>query len=149
MKSKLAHLLVIGAVAWVFTAAPAMTQTSPDWPKNFAEALKNLQELLKIDTSNPPGNETKVAQYLKAILDKEGIPAEIVASDPNRGNLIARIKGSGKKRPLLLAGHSDVVGVEREKWTVDPFAGLIKDGYIYGRGSYDDKEKLAVLLKVI
>jgi acetylornithine deacetylase/succinyl-diaminopimelate desuccinylase-like protein len=124
-------------------------QTTPDWPKNFAEALKNLQELVKIDTSNPPGNETRLAQHLKAILDKEGIPAEIVSSDANRGNLIARLKGNGKKRPLLLAGHSDVVGVEREKWTVDPFAGLIKDGHVYGRGVYDDKDNLAAALQVV
>src|SRR5262245_2247019 len=149
MKSKIAHLLVIGAVAWVLTAAPAFTQTSPDWPKNFAEALKNLQELVKIDTSNPPGNETKVAQYVKAILDKEGIPAEIIANEPNRANVIARLKGSGKKRPILLAGHSDVVGVEREKWTEDPFGGAIKDGFIYGRGAYDDKDNLAVSLQVV
>jgi acetylornithine deacetylase/succinyl-diaminopimelate desuccinylase-like protein len=86
---------------------------------------------------------------VKAILDKEGIPAEIVASEPNRANVIARLKGNGKKRPLLLAGHSDVVGVEREKWTEDPFGGAIKDGFIYGRGSYDDKDNLAVSLQVV
>lgn len=149
MKSKIAHLFLIGAVAWLLTAVPALTQTSPDWPKNFAEALKNLQELVKIDTSNPPGNETKVAQYVKAILDKEGIPAELVASESGRANVIARLKGNGKKRPILLAGHSDVVGVEREKWTEDPFGGAIKDGFIYGRGAYDDKDNLAVSLQVV
>jgi len=149
MKSKIAQLLVIGAGAWLLIAAPALTQTTPDWPKNFAEALKNLQDLVKIDTSNPPGNETKVAQYVKAILDKEGIPAELVASEPGRANVIARLKGNGKKRPILLAGHSDVVGVEREKWTEDPFGGAIKDGFIYGRGSYDDKDNLAVSLQVV
>jgi acetylornithine deacetylase/succinyl-diaminopimelate desuccinylase-like protein len=90
-----------------------------------------------------------VAQYVKAILDKEGIPADIVGSDQNRSNLVTRLKGNGKKRPLLLAGHSDVVGVEREKWTVDPFAGVIKDGPIYGRGTYDDKDNLAVSLQIV
>src|SRR5690242_13930230 len=116
--------VMVCIVCWTataFTQSPAI-----DWPKNFAEALHNLQELVKIDTSNPPGEETRVAQYVKAILDKEGIPAEILAQDPKRGNLVARIKGNGKKRPILLAGHSDVVGVEREKWTVDPFAAVIK-----------------------
>src|SRR5579884_2049319 len=95
----------VGAAIWIFTSPPAtLTQTqSIDWPKNFAEALHNLQELVKIDTSNPPGNETRVAEYVKAILDKEGIPAEIFAQDPKRGNLVARIKGNGKKRPILLA----------------------------------------------
>src|SRR5262245_50075775 len=150
MKSKIATIFLLGAVVWMLAAAPAaLTQTSPDWPKNFGEMLKTLQDLVKIDTSNPPGNETKITQYLKAVLDKEGIPAEIIASDPNRGNLIARLKGNGKKRPLLLAGHSDVVGVEREKWTEDPFGGAIKDGYIYGRGSYDDKDNLAVSLQIV
>ncbi len=145
MKSKIAV-----AVLWVLTAASTvLPQSTPEWPKNFAEVLKNLQDLVKIDTSNPPGNETKVVQFVKAILDKEGIPSEVVSSEPNRANLIARLKGNGKKRPVLLAGHSDVVGVEREKWTVDPFGGVIKDGYIYGRGSYDDKDNLAVSLQVL
>ncbi len=125
-----------GAVAW--TAAP-----QPPAPSDFAairdEAANTLSQLVRIDTSNPPGQETKAADYLKAILDREGIPSKIVEAQPGRGNLIARLKGSGRKRPLLLMGHTDVVGVERDKWTVDPFAGTVKDGYVYGRGASDDK----------
>ena len=77
------------------------------------------------------------------MLEAEGIPVKIFAEDPARANLVARIKGNGKKRPLLLMAHTDVVPVLREKWPVDPFGAVIKDGYIWGRGSKDDKDKLA------
>ena len=121
---------------------------SPDWEKARAEAVQMLAGLIKIDTSNPPGNETRAAEYIKSILDREGIASQIYELEPGRGNLVARLKGSGKKRPLLLMGHLDVVGVERARWTVDPFAALIKDGYIYGRGASDDKGMTAVCLEV-
>ena len=114
-------------------------QQSPDFTKAHDEAAKFLADLVKIDTSNPPGNETRAAEYIKGVLAAEGIPAQIYESAPGRGNLVARLKGNGKKKPLLLLGHIDVVGVERDKWTVDPFAAIIKDGYLYGRGSHDDK----------
>jgi len=108
-----------------------------------------LSGFIKVDTSNPPGNETKGAQYLKAILDRDGIASEILELEPTRGNIVARLKGNGKKKPLLLMGHLDVVGVEREKWTVDPFGGVIKDGYIYGRGASDDKGMASVCLEIL
>ena len=127
------------------TSAQAPKQ--PDFAKAKDEAVETLQALVRIDTSNPPGNETKVAEYLRTILDKEGISSEIVGLEPSRGNLIARIKGNGKKKPLLLMGHEDVVGVERDKWTVAPFAALIKDGYVYGRGSLDDKSGVASMFQ--
>jgi acetylornithine deacetylase/succinyl-diaminopimelate desuccinylase-like protein len=98
-----------------------------------------LTALVKIDTSNPPGNEIKAARYIKRLLETQGIPSEIVESAPGRASLIARLKGNGSKKPLLLMGHLDVVGVERSKWTVDPFGAVIKDGYLYGRGAEDDK----------
>jgi len=125
-----------------------LAQSAPDFRKARDEAVQTLQALIRIDSSNPPGNETKVAQSLKSILDKEGIASEIVALEPSRGNLIARIKGNGRKKPLLLMGHTDVVGVERDKWTVDPFAGIMKDGYVYGRGARDDKGGVAAMLQV-
>jgi acetylornithine deacetylase/succinyl-diaminopimelate desuccinylase-like protein len=137
-------------ILWtVCVAANAWSQASPDFIRNREEAIRNLQSLIRIDTSNPPGNETKAVEFIKAILDKEGIASEVFATDKNRANLVARIKGNGKARPLLLMGHTDVVGVEREKWTVDPFAGLIKDGYVYGRGSGDDKDNAAVTLQIM
>jgi acetylornithine deacetylase/succinyl-diaminopimelate desuccinylase-like protein len=112
------------------------------------EAVKFLADLVKIDTSNPPGNETRAAEYIKGVLAVEGITAEIFESAPGRGNLVARLKGNGKKKPLLLMGHLDVVGVERDKWTMAPFAATIKDGYLYGRGSVDDKSMDAANLEV-
>ena len=74
--------------------------------------MEILSGFIKVDTVNPPGNETRGAEFLKAYLDKAGIPSEIFELEPRRGNLVARIKGNGKKKPLLLMGHLDVVGVE-------------------------------------
>jgi acetylornithine deacetylase/succinyl-diaminopimelate desuccinylase-like protein len=123
-------------------------QAAPDFKAAQTEAVKFLGDLVKIDTSNPPGNETRAAEYIKSVLAAEGISAQVFESAPGRGNVVARIKGSGKKKPLLLMGHLDVVGVERDKWTVDPFAASIKDGYLYGRGSIDDKAMDAANLEV-
>ncbi|MBZ5506441.1 MAG: M20/M25/M40 family metallo-hydrolase [Acidobacteriia bacterium] len=123
-------------------------QPAPDFSTAQTEAVKFLGELVKIDTSNPPGNETRAAEYIKSVLAAEGISAQIFESAPGRGNIVARLKGTGKKKPLLLMGHIDVVGVERDKWTVDPFAATIKDGYLYGRGSIDDKSMDAANLEV-
>lgn len=130
-------------------AAKAALAAMPDFRAAQEEVVRNLAGLIRVDTSNPPGNETKAAEYLKAILEREGIPAEIYALEPDRGNLVARIKGSGKKRPILLMGHTDVVPVERDKWTVDPFTGVIRDGYLYGRGALDDKGMTAAALQVL
>lgn len=123
-------------------------QSSPDFDKADAEALNFLTELVKINTSNPPGNETRAAEYIKGVLAAEGIPSQVYESAPGRGNVVARLKGNGKKKPLLLMGHIDVVGVERDKWTLDPFAAIVKDGYLYGRGSHDDKAMDAANLEV-
>lgn len=123
-------------------------QPSPDFNKARDEAAKFLSDLVKIDTSNPPGNEARAAEYMKGVLAAEGISVQIYESAPGRGNLVARLKGSGKKKPLLLMAHLDVVGVERDKWTVDPFAGVIKDGYLYGRGAIDDKSMDAANLEI-
>src|ERR1700682_3716206 len=126
----------------------AAQQSTPDFNQAQTEAVKFLSDLVKIDTSNPPGNETRAAEYIKNVLAAEGISAQIYESAPGRGNVVARLKGSGKKKPLLLMGHLDVVGVERDKWTVDPFAATIKDGYLYGRGAIDDKDSVAAALVV-
>lgn len=137
-------------VFFIFTAATG-SQTASDKADPAAwrdETVQILSDLVKIDTSNPPGNETRAAEYIKSLLAKEGIESEIVESAAGRGSLVARLKGNGKKRPLLLMGHLDVVGVERDKWTMDPFAAIIKDGYLYGRGSSDDKGMVAANLQV-
>jgi acetylornithine deacetylase/succinyl-diaminopimelate desuccinylase-like protein len=132
------------------TPTPPRTsaQARPDFAAARAEAAQMLGELVRIDTSNPPGNETRAAEYVKDVLAKAGVEAQIFESAPGRGSVMARLTGSGKKRPLLIMGHLDVVGVERDKWTVDPFAGLVKDGYLYGRGSSDDKGMDAANIEV-
>jgi acetylornithine deacetylase/succinyl-diaminopimelate desuccinylase-like protein len=129
--------------------ATLRSQGQPAFATSRDEAVATLQGLIRINTSNPPGNETQAVRYLKSLLDREGIPSEIFAKDSSRANLVARLRGSGKKRPILLMGHTDVVGVERDKWTVDPFAGVIQDGYLYGRGASDDKDNAAVSLQVL
>ena len=141
------------AAAVLLLSALGRAQTAADLdPQAHAQALEFLRSLVRIDTSNPPGNETRAADYIKSILDREGIPSEIFESAPSRGNLVARLKGNGSKKPLLLMGHLDVVGVARDKWTVDPFAALMKNGYLYGRGAEDDKAmdaaNLVVFLKL-
>src|SRR5258706_6318058 len=138
----------IALVALFASAALAQAQTV-DWTRQKAEILRHYRSLVQIDTSNPPGNETKAVEYLKKVFDSEGIPSKVFALEPARANLVARLKGNGKKRPLLLMAHTDVVGVQREKWPVDPFGAVLKDGYIWGRGSADDKDKLAANLMVM
>jgi acetylornithine deacetylase/succinyl-diaminopimelate desuccinylase-like protein len=105
-----------------------------------------LVDLIKIDTSNPPGNEEKIANFLAPTFKAAGFEIDIIQTpQTGKAHFIARLRGDGSKKPVLLAGHADVVGVEREKWTVEPFAGVIKDdGYIYGRGAIDVKGGLAV-----
>ncbi len=120
-----------------------------DWKQQEAEIFEHYSSLIKIDTSNPPGNEVKAAEYLKGVLEKNGIAAQIYEMEPGRGNVVARLKGNGSKKPVLLMGHLDVVGVQREKWTVDPFAAIRKDGFVYGRGSIDDKDKVTSALTVM
>jgi acetylornithine deacetylase/succinyl-diaminopimelate desuccinylase-like protein len=113
------------------------------------EAQGWLIDLIRINTTNPPGNEVVAAKYIANVLQKEGIPSELLEVAPNRSGLVARLRSSAMADPskaLLLVAHMDVVGVDRSKWTVDPFAAVIKDGVLYGRGSIDDKGMLAANL---
>jgi acetylornithine deacetylase/succinyl-diaminopimelate desuccinylase-like protein len=131
---------------------PTAAQTATPLGDNSAlarEATGWLADLIKINTTNPPGNEEAAAKYIAAILQKEGITAELLPLTPGRSALVARLKSSTFPDPskaLLLVAHMDVVGVERAKWTVDPFGAIPKDGYIYGRGTVDDKGMLAANL---
>jgi acetylornithine deacetylase/succinyl-diaminopimelate desuccinylase-like protein len=113
-----------------------------------AEAVRFLADLIRIDTQDPPGNESKVAHYLEGVLRLEGIESELLEPVPGRASLVARLKGDGTKRPVLIMAHEDVVPVERSRWTVDPFAALQRDALIYGRGASDDKSMLAANLEV-
>jgi acetylornithine deacetylase/succinyl-diaminopimelate desuccinylase-like protein len=108
-----------------------------------------LVDLIKLDTSNPPGSESRVADYLKQVADSHAISCEVLGDDPKRKNFIARLHGNGKGRPLLLMAHSDVAPVERSQWTVDPFSGETRGGFIYGRGAQDDKSLLAAEIAVL
>jgi acetylornithine deacetylase/succinyl-diaminopimelate desuccinylase-like protein len=114
-----------------------------DWKKAGAETFEHFTRLVRIDTSNPPGNETALVKYLQGVLEKEGVSCKLVGADSNRLSLIARLKGSGAKKPLLMLGHTDVVGVQRERWSQDPFGAKLIDGYIWGRGTLDDKPLVA------
>jgi acetylornithine deacetylase/succinyl-diaminopimelate desuccinylase-like protein len=125
---------------------PLLTPKTIDWKGLEAESLRHFRALIQIDTSNPPGNETQVVNYLKRLFDAAGIENRVYAQESNRANLVARIRGNGSKRPVLLMAHTDVVGVQRDKWPVDPFGAVLKDGYVWGRGSVDDKDKLAANL---
>src|ERR1700753_4423361 len=123
---------------------PALNSAqTPDWPKINEDAIRHFQALVQIDSTYPPGNETKVVEYVKKVLDGAGIDAKLVAKDPARSNLIARLKGNGSKKPLLIMGHSDTVRVDASKWTFPPFSATRNGGYVYGRGTLDDKSDLA------
>jgi len=141
-----------GAQTPATAAQPVMSQTSGPFGDTSTlerEATGWLTDLIKINTTNPPGNEEAAAKYIAAILQKEGIAAEVLPLTPGRSALVARLKSSAFADPskaLLLVAHMDVVGVERAKWTVDPFGAVPKDGYIYGRGAVDDKGMLAANL---
>src|SRR5258708_1287765 len=107
-----------------------------------------LVELIRVNTSNPPGNEGSVATLLASRFKALGFETEIIPTpEPGKAHLIARLRGNGSKRPILLAAHADVVGVEREKWSVDPFAGIVKDGAVMGRGAIDFKGGIAVFAR--
>jgi acetylornithine deacetylase/succinyl-diaminopimelate desuccinylase-like protein len=134
------------ALVICFAFSSAAAQPSIDWSQQEAEILHHYRALLQIDTSSPPGNETRAVDYLKQVLEKEGIPVETFALDPARANLVARIEGNGTKRPILLMAHTDVVGVQREKWPVDPFGAVSSDGYVWGRGARDDKDNVTANL---
>src|SRR5262249_28625930 len=103
-------------------------------------AVRHLAELLRIDTTNPPGRETPAAEYLADLLKQEGLEPVLVGAEPERKNVIARLKGSGEKGPLLLAAHLDVVPAEPSAWSHPPFSGEIHDGYLWGRGAIDMKQ---------
>jgi len=128
------------------TPAPG---TSPDMLQLTAEAQTWLTDLIRINTTNPPGNEMEAAKYIQNVLQKENIPAEVLEMKPGRGIVVARMQAGplpDSARALLLVAHLDVVGVDRAKWTVDPFAATEKDNYIYGRGAIDDKGMVAANL---
>jgi len=132
-------LLLLGYGAW---AQPAI-----DWNAQKHEILEHYRDLIQIDSR--AGKETKVVEYIRRVLEAEGIASKTFAMNSARANLVARLKGNGSKRPLLILAHTDVVGVQAEKWPVEPFSATMKDGYVWGRGALDDKPILAANLMVM
>jgi acetylornithine deacetylase/succinyl-diaminopimelate desuccinylase-like protein len=136
------YTLEMRCVPLLFIAFLSASAQTPDWSQVNAEAMRHFQALIQIDSTDPPGNETRVVDYVRKVLDAEGIPYIVAAKDPARANIIARLKGNRAKRPLLIVGHSDTVRVDASKWTFPPFSGARNGGYVYGRGSLDDKPNL-------
>jgi acetylornithine deacetylase/succinyl-diaminopimelate desuccinylase-like protein len=130
-------------------AAVLCAGADPDWSRLDAESLRHFQALLRIDTSDPPGIEAPAVEYLKRVLEAEGIPSRVFALEPQRPNLVARLKGNGSRKPILIMGHTDVVNVDPAKWTFAPFAAIRDGGYIYGRGTVDDKDNVVAALMTI
>ena len=140
---------LLTSLAVVSAVALPHGQSGPGTPAFEAETLTHFQALLQRDTSSPPGNEIRAVEYLKQVLDAEGIPYQVFAKDPTRPNLVVRMKGNGKKKPILILGHTDVVTVDPKKWTFPPFGATIDGGYVYGRGTVDDKDNLVAGLMLI
>jgi acetylornithine deacetylase/succinyl-diaminopimelate desuccinylase-like protein len=127
----------------IFTSGWAQ---QPDSKAFDDETMQHFQALLRLDTMDPPGNEKPAADYLKQVLEKNGIATTTFALEPNRPNVVARLKGNGKKRPLLVMAHTDVVNVDPKKWTYPPFSATRNGGYVYGRGTVDDKDNVTAAL---
>jgi acetylornithine deacetylase/succinyl-diaminopimelate desuccinylase-like protein len=132
------------------TSTSLIAQTSqPDWAKIEEETLRHFQAIVKIDSTDPPGREQGVVEYLKQVLEKDGLPVQIFSKEVHRPNLVTRIKGTGRQRPLLIMGHTDTVNVDPKKWTHPPFSANREGGYVYGRGTVDDKDNVVSSLMVM
>src|SRR5687767_9501328 len=140
---------LLAALCFGGAGATAQMPRTIDWMQVERETLEHFQAVVRIDTSDPPGNERAAAEYLKQVLDREGIPAQTFELEPNRVNLVARLKGSGAKRPLLLMAHTDVVNVDPAKWTFPPFSATRNGGHVYGRGTLDDKDNVTAALMTL
>ncbi len=145
MKKILIIILLLASVSNINFAQAK----EPDWNRVGDEAVALLADYLRIDTTNPPGNEIRAAQFFARLLQREGIECRTFESSPGRGNLFARLKGNGSKRALILLNHMDVVPADRRFWTADVFSGAMRDGYLYGRGALDMKSLGAAQLMTL
>src|SRR5215203_5323573 len=146
MTAILKGLLLAGATVWLTTIAFAQPPVSPDWTALQRETLEHFQALVRFDTQDPPGREQEAADYLQQVLSREAIPVQVFTLDEGRPNIVARLKGTGRKRPLLILGHTDTVNIDPAKWTHPPFGAVVADGYVYGRGTLDDKDNVVASL---
>lgn len=124
----------------------ALAAAGQDWKAVEEETLRHFQTLVRFDTSDPPGKERPATEYLKKVLEAEGIEVQLFAVNQDRPNLVARLRGNGKKRPLLIMGHTDTVNVDPKKWSHPPYGAVREGGYIYGRGTLDDKDNVTAAL---
>ena len=108
-----------------------------NWESIRTETTSLVQNLLRFDTTNPPGNETPCVEYIAKILKENGFDPIVLESAPGRGNVVARLKSDGSRPPLLLMGHVDVVQAEADTWQRPPFSGDLVDGIVWGRGATD------------
>ena len=128
---------------------PEVPRTEAQWRAVGREAATLLSQYVAINTTNPPGNELKAAEWLKAVLARDGIEAQIFEPKPGKANLYARLPGDGSARPLILLNHMDVVLASPEYWKVDPFSGAVQDGYVWGRGALDMKGEAVTQLMTL
>src|SRR5258706_758035 len=133
-RTRLASLLAVAALVAI---APARAR-APDWPALGDETVRVLGEYLKLDTSNPPGNERRAAEFFRKLLARDGIEAQIYESAPGRANVVARLRGDGSKPAVVLMHHMDVVPADKRFSKADPFGAEIRDGFLWGRGALDD-----------
>jgi acetylornithine deacetylase/succinyl-diaminopimelate desuccinylase-like protein len=124
---------------WLAAAAASSASPPPDFDAAAAEAVPILQSYLRVDTTNPPGRERAAAEFFQRVFEREGIESRVYDLGNGRANVLARLPGGGGKRPILLLNHLDVVPADAQRWTVPPFAGEIRDGYVWGRGATDMK----------
>lgn len=134
------------AAVLALLASAQLAAAEPDWNTVNRETLARFQAMLRVDTSNPPGNETALVEQLAGVLRAEGIDVAMFSTDPARANLVARLPGNGSKRPLLLMAHLDVVTVDPAKWLFPPFGATVDDRWVYSRGTLDDKDNLVASL---
>jgi acetylornithine deacetylase/succinyl-diaminopimelate desuccinylase-like protein len=131
---------------FVLAALRAAAPAPIDWAQIEDESMRHFQALLRLDTSDPPGGELPAVEYLQRVLNAEGIETKTFAVDPKRPNLVARLRGNGRKRPLLIMGHTDVVNVDPKKWRHPPFSATREGGHVYARGAVDDKDNVTAAL---
>ena len=153
-------LQILKLIRWPLVSISIIVLTGVSFQRQaIAQSVSNaeadttaslLSELIRVNTSNPPGHEGSIAELLEPRFKALGFEVDTIPTpEPGKAHFIARLRGDQSKRPVLLAAHADVVGVEREKWTLDPFGGVIKDGYVFGRGAIDFKGGMAVFARAV
>ena len=140
------YTAIYTGMALLSVLAPLQAAESTSTTLSDSEILKHFQSLVQIQSSDPPGREQDVTDYLRQTLEAEGIEVQLFTKEENRPNLVARLRGNGSKQPLLLMAHQDTVNIDASKWTFPPFGATRDSGWIYGRGTLDDKDNLTASL---